>query len=127
MSSNRLARWIFGVLGLLLIVFTVGKSPESAWSLAPIAFVILALVFALPGRTLTWGPRSPKTQRIIYTTVFVVAAILAMILPEVIRGEVLSWSILPATATGAAVIGAISWYTYQPQGQESADSGREIR
>lgn len=124
MSSQRLVRLISGVFAVLLIGFTVVDSPNFAWSLVPIAFIILALVFALPGRRLTWGPRSPKTQRIIYTMVFVVGVILAMLLPEVIRGKGMSWSILPATAIAAAVVGAISWYTYRPQGQESEDRGR---
>lgn len=124
MSSQRLVRLIFGVFAVLLIGFTVVDSPNFAWSLVPIAFIVLALVFALPGRRLTWGPRSPKTQRIIYTMVFVVGAILAMLLPEVIGGEGMSWSILPATAIAAAVVGAIGWYTYRPQGQESEDRGR---
>ncbi|MFI7579764.1 hypothetical protein [Kocuria kalidii] len=115
------------MVGVLLIVFTVIDFPEFAWSLVPIAFIILTLLFALPGLNLTWGPRSPKTQRIIYTAVFVMGAILAVLLPEVIKGEGVSWSVLPVTAIAAAIIGAISWYTHRPQEQESEDSGREIR
>lgn len=126
MSSNGLVRWIFGVFGVLLIAFTVVDSPGAAWSLVPIAFIILALLFALPGQKLTWGPKLPKNQRIIYTAVFVVGAILAMFLPDVIKGEGMSWSILPVTAIAAAVIGAISWYTYRPQGQEPKDSGKRL-
>lgn len=127
MSSNGMARLIIGVFGLLLIVLTVVESPDFAWSLVPIAFIILALLFALPGRRLAWGPRSPKAQRMIYTAVFVLGAILAMLLPDVVRGEGVSWSILPVTALAAAVIGAISWFTYRPQGQESQGGGGEIR
>lgn len=118
---------MIGVFGVLLIAFTVISSPEVAWSLVPIAFIILALLFALPGRRLTWGPKSPKTQRIIYTAVFVVGAILAMLLPEVVGGEGIPGSIIAVTAIAAAVIGAISWYTYRPQGQEPEDSGGRSR
>lgn len=127
MSSNGIARLIIGVFGLLLIVLTVVESPDFAWSLVPIGFIILALLFALPGRRLAWGSKSPKTQRVIYTAVFVLGAILAMLLPEVVRGEGVSWSILPVTVIAAAVIGAISWFTYRPQGQESEGGGRKIR
>lgn len=127
MSSNGIARLIIGVFGLLLIVLTVVESPDFAWSLVPIAFIILALLFALPRRRLAWGSKSPKTQRMIYTAVFVLGAILAMLLPEVVRGEGVSWSILPVTAIAAAVIGAISWFTFRAQGQESEGGGREIR
>ncbi|MEX5295704.1 hypothetical protein QYM41_10520 [Kocuria sp. CPCC 205268] len=126
MSSNGLARLMIGVFGVLLIAFTVFDSPDAVWSLVPIVFIILALLLALRGRKLTWGPKSPKTQRIIYTTVFVVGAILAMLLPEVVGGEGISGSILAVTAIAAAVIGAISWHTYRPQGQESEDSGKKI-
>ena len=127
MSSNGIAQLIIGVFGLLLIVLTVVESPDFAWSLVPIGFIILALLFALPGRRLAWGSKSPKTQRVIYTAVFVLGAILAMLLPDVVRGEGVSWSILPVTVIAAAVIGAISWFTYRPQGQESEGGGRKIR
>lgn len=126
MSSEGIARLIIGVFGLLLIVLTVVESPDFAWSLVPIAFIILALLFALPGRRLAWGPRAPKAQRMIYTAVFVLGAILAMLLPEVVRGEGASWSILPVTAIAAAVIGVISWFTYRPQGQKPKGGEREI-
>ena len=127
MSSNGIARLIIGVFGLLLIVLTVVESPEFAWSLVPIVFIILALLFVLPGRRLAWGPRSPKAQRVIYTAVFVLGAIMAMLLPEVVRGEGMSWFILPVTAIAAATIGTISWFTFRAQGQESEGGGRKIR